>query len=172
MPCKTPDNKCRPAKAARLDDGADISHGGKHVVTGPGSLEVTPLMKFPSPRTAEALMSAASIWNECRAQTGRTPAKIERVEHPVPNYRIEVSPIDGVIHATVSLPLLESARAVDLEVYRGELLVAVDGIYSMLKVRLPSPVDEESVIAKFDRRRRELDLTLHARKPSCSALPV
>lgn len=71
-----------------------------------------------------------------------------------------------MIKATVELPLLESARDVDLEVLKGQLWVAADGKYGTLKVTLPSPVVEDTVIAKFDRKRRELELTLQVQRPA------
>jgi len=158
----TSTDRLRPAKAARMAPEQKI------LVESGMPMEESPRHSLPAEsRSAEALMSAATIWSECGALKSESTEASETREFPVPNYRLEVSPKDGVIRATVSLPLLESAQAVDLEVYRGELLVAVEGVYSELKVRLPSPVDEESVIAKFDRRRRELDLTLHERKTAC-----
>jgi len=100
-----------------------------------------------------------------RMAPGPRPCKLQRQGPPenelsVPNYRLEAKPELGVLHATVSLPLLESARDVDLEVYEGELIVSVDNVYEELRILLPSPIDESKVAATFNRRLRELEVQL------------
>jgi len=145
---------------------AEATHNLKELDVSGASERPSKQQRLESPNncsglTPAALISAATLLNESEAEVQEN-GKV-KTEHPVPNYRLEVSPEEGLIRATVSLPLLESARAVDVEVYRGELLVAAEGVYSMLKVTLPSPVNEETVTATFDRKRRELELTLQAR---------
>jgi len=79
-----------------------------------------------------------------------------------PHYTMRELGADGCsgVEVSVSLPGVESAAGVDLDVGEKTLLVDCPGYE--LELKLPAPVDEERVGAKFDKAKQVLRVTLWA----------
>ncbi|EFJ43676.1 hypothetical protein VOLCADRAFT_118968 [Volvox carteri f. nagariensis] len=71
----------------------------------------------------------------------------------------------------VTLPLVSSAAAVDVDVGERRLTLKVPGRYC-LDVALPYKVDESKGKAKFDKARKQLEITLPVVPPPLPAVPL
>ena len=59
----------------------------------------------------------------------------------------------------IELPGVTSVGEIDMEITRSNLELEVEGLYE-LKLRLPQPVDDDEVAAKFIKQESRLLLTL------------
>jgi len=75
----------------------------------------------------------------------------------VPVYTIE--PVEGALRVVIELPGVTSVGEIDMEITRSNLELEVEGLYE-LKLRLPQPVDDDEVAAKFIKQESRLLLTL------------
>jgi len=120
----------------------------------------------PSPAMPPAVPTAAAPSPATPSAAPPPHATPTRDVLPCPECSIELRLAEGELHARISLLLLDSADAIDLDVSSRDssqqqlLLLSVPGVYSDLKVPLDHAVDEDAVTAKFDKGKRELGLTM------------
>ena len=108
------------------------------------------------PKPKEGIWKAPSkAPSKPEERTKATPPQVQ--QQAVPTYTIE--PVDDSLQVMIELPGVQSVGDIDIDVTRTRLELEVEGLYE-LKVRLPQPVDDDSVKAKWVKQEHKLCLTL------------
>jgi len=111
---------------------------------------------FAGPAPAPAMAGAAKP-----AAKGKRKIKVPIQEVPAPGAEAPVYTIEpegGALKIRIELPKVASVGEIDMDVTRTALELEVPGVYK-LKVRLPQPVDDDEVAAKWVKQERRLELT-------------
>lgn len=102
------------------------------------------------------ISDAAHLLEGCQLEGASTECNdVSKVEDPpTPGYRVESSTESWRV--SISLPLLDSANGIDIELVSGALEVCFSTAYAPLTVAVPSISEDDDVVARFDKASQEL----------------